>query len=85
MFCFALACARAGCVDRGLVREVSWPVFPFVIGLFVVIGGVENLGLTGYLAVWLGRLDSHPLAQLAVVAGGLGWPPTSSTTYPPRC
>ena len=70
--CLVLAVAgvHAGCVDKGLLREVSWPVFPFVIGLFVVIGGVENLGLPGHLATWLGRLDEHPLAQLAAVVGG---------------
>jgi arsenical pump membrane protein len=37
---------RAGRVRLGIVREISWSVFPFVIGLFVVIRAMENLGLT---------------------------------------
>jgi len=64
--------ARAGRVGWGLLREVSWPVFPFVVGLFVVIGGVENLGLTGRAAAWLAALDPHPLAGMAAVAGAAG-------------
>ena len=72
--CLALAVwgVRAHQVDGTLLREVSWPVFPFVVGLFVVIGGVENLGLTGPMAGWLLRLDTHPLAGMAAMAGGAG-------------
>ncbi len=72
--CLALAIRgiRAGRVEWGLLREVSWPVFPFVVGLFVVIGSVENLGLTRRAAGWLMRLDSHPLAGMAAMAGGAG-------------
>ena len=60
-----------------LVREISWPVFPFVVGLFVVIGGVENLGLTAPLARSLAPLQAHPLWGMPVwgmlaVAGGAG-------------
>lgn len=33
-------------------RGIAWPVFPFVIGMFIVIRGLENLGL----AAWLGGL-----------------------------
>ena len=72
--CLALAASgvRADRVGWGLLREVSWPVFPFVVGLFVVIGGVENLGLTGRMAMWLTALNAHPLASMAAMAGGAG-------------
>ena len=66
---FGLKCGR---VDRTVLREVSWPVFPFVVGLFVVIGGVENLGLTGPLAARLASLDAHAPGAMAAVAGGAG-------------
>ncbi len=72
--CLALTVfgVRAGRVDWRLLREVSWPVFPFVVGLFVVIGGVENLGLTGRMAGGLVALNPHPLAGMAAMAGGAG-------------
>ena len=72
--CLALAVwgVRARQVDGTLLREVSWPVFPFVVGLFVVIGGVENLGLTGRMAGWLLRLDTHLLTGMVAMAGGAG-------------
>ncbi len=63
---------RAGRVDAGLMREISWPVFPFVIGLFVLMGGVENLGLAGHMATWLARWNPSPLAGMAVTAGASG-------------
>ena len=73
MGCLALAIwgARTKRVDLGLLREISWPVFPFVIGLFVVIGGVENLGLTAPIARQLAALHS-PLLGLLAAAGGAG-------------
>ena len=59
-------------VGWSLLREVSWPVFPFVVGLFVVIGGVQNLGLTGLITVGISRLHAHPLLSLLAVSGGAG-------------
>lgn len=63
---------RTGQVDLGLLREVSWPVFPFVIGLFIVMGGVENLGLAGRMASWLVRWNPSPFAGMAAMAGAAG-------------
>jgi arsenical pump membrane protein len=46
------ACAILGAVgfvrkrlERGIAREISWSLFPFVVGLFVVVRAVENLPL----------------------------------------
>lgn len=71
--CLALAIwgFRTKRVDFGLLREISWPVLPFVIGLFVVIGGVENLGLTAPIAKCLTALHS-PLLGMLAAAGGAG-------------
>ena len=71
-FCLLVAGVRAGRVDRGLLGEISWSVFPFVIGLFMIIGGVENLGLAGHIVTWLCRLEAHPLLQMVVMASGTG-------------
>lgn len=63
---------RAERVGWTLLGEISWPVFPFVAGLLVLLGGVEALGVTGWIASWVGRLTSGSLAGMGVVAGGAG-------------
>ncbi len=55
-----------------IVREIAWPLFPFVVGLFVLVRGVENLGLAARAAGWLTLLGSHPLATALWTAGGAG-------------
>lgn len=53
---------------RALAGEISWPLIPFVIGMFTVIRGTER--------VWLARIDggptlaSHDLGALLAVAFG---------------
>ena len=32
-------------VDKEILKDISWSLFPFVVGLFVVIRSVENIGL----------------------------------------
>ncbi|MBV9848687.1 MAG: arsenic transporter [Armatimonadetes bacterium] len=59
-------------VDWGILREITWPLFPFVIGLFVVVRGVENLGLAGAAARGLADAGRAPLAQILATAFGAG-------------
>ena len=70
--CLIIWGVRTRRVDWKLMREISWPVFPFVIGLFVVVGGVENLGLTAPLSRGLTHLPRQPLWGMLAVAGGAG-------------
>lgn len=72
--CAVLAVWGAGTrqVRASLVRDVAWPLFPFVAGLFVVVQGVENLGLAAPAAAWLGRQALHPLAAAGAAALGAG-------------
>jgi arsenical pump membrane protein len=53
-----------------IVKEISWPIFPFVIGLFVVVRGVENLGLAPLLARGLAAAGPSPLTQALASAYG---------------
>jgi arsenical pump membrane protein len=55
-----------------IMREISWPIFPFVIGLFIVVRGVENLGLAGLAARALAQVGHSPLAQCIATALGAG-------------
>ena len=59
-------------VGFGLVKEISWPIFPFVIGLFVVVQGVENLGLASLAARGLAAAGSSPPALVLASAFGAG-------------
>ena len=43
----ALAGMALGRVNIRAVREIAWDLFPFVIGLFVAVQGIENLGIVG--------------------------------------
>lgn len=55
---------------KRLLHGISWPLFPFVIGLFVVVRGVENLGLAPLAAHGLARVGPTPLSQILVTGFG---------------
>ena len=54
-----------------LRREISWPLFIFISGMFLVIRGVENLGLTTWFGNGLIQLsDTSPLKASLLTAAG---------------
>ena len=56
-------------VDLPLLgKSISWSLFPFVIGLFVVMQGVENLGLAKNLANGLKLVGNNTFLQILVNA-----------------
>jgi arsenical pump membrane protein len=62
-------------VATGRVRirsagELAWGVFPFVVGLFVAVRGLENLGIVSRSSEWLARLRPGSPESLLVVSGG---------------
>lgn len=59
-------------VKADIFREISWSLFPFIVGLFVVIQGVENLGLAAYAARGLNAVGHHPLIVILTTAFGAG-------------
>jgi arsenical pump membrane protein len=61
-------------VDGKVWHEISWPLFPFVIGLFVVVRGVESLGIAPLAAQGLHHVGQSTLPQILATAfgGGLG-------------
>ncbi|MHB8619876.1 MAG: ArsB/NhaD family transporter [Chloroflexota bacterium] len=52
---------------RRLARDISWSIFPFVVGMFIVIQGLENAGLTAHLAAVILAMGRQNL-----LAGALG-------------
>ena len=69
--CAVLAVGSRGSkrVDASVLREVSWGVFPFVVGLFVVVRGLENVGFARAAAAMLGRVPGPSVARMAALAG----------------
>jgi arsenical pump membrane protein len=54
-----------------LRSEISWPLFVFISGMFLVIRGVENLGLTGLFGSELIKLaGASPLRASLITAAG---------------
>lgn len=60
------------CLDKGkLSREISWPLFVFITGMFIVVRGVENMGLTAAVGrVLLQLAGNSPLKAVLLTAGG---------------
>lgn len=49
---------------KELKGEISWELFPFVIGLFIEIRALENLGLIQIMAQTLTKFNHNPLEEL---------------------
>jgi arsenical pump membrane protein len=56
---------------RALAKKVSWLLFVFVGGMFIIIKAVEDLGFTSAFGkALLGLAGGHPFAAILLVAGG---------------
>lgn len=51
-------------------RHVGWSVVPFVIGLFVLVRGIENLGVERWAVDAMAGLSAHPRAAVPIVVAG---------------
>ena len=65
----AIAGAMAGCVHLRAARELTWDIFPFVIGLFIAVQGLENLGIIGAEAGWLESMRHGSIEKFLAAAG----------------
>ncbi len=78
----AIAGAAAGRVHIRALGELSWHVFPFVIGLFVAVQGLENLGLVGALSGWLAEMRPGSTAKLLAAAGATAFASNITNNLP---
>lgn len=53
----------------GLVRSAPWAVVAFSIGMYIVVYGLRNVGLTDHLGDLFERIAAHGLFAAAVGAG----------------
>jgi arsenical pump membrane protein len=58
-------------LNFALLRGIAWPIFPFVIGLFVVMRGIENLGISQVGIFWVSRIGANTLTAILTMAGGM--------------
>ena len=65
----ALAGLLAGRVHLRAAREIAWDLFPFVIGLFIAVQGLENLGIVGVETGWFAAMKAGSPEKLLAVAG----------------
>jgi arsenical pump membrane protein len=65
----AIAGAAAGRVRIRAAGELSWHIFPFVIGLFVAVQALENLGMVGAESGWLASMRPGSPEKLLAAAG----------------
>ncbi len=68
----ALNLARLGELDlRSLRREIGWPIFGFIAGMFLVVQGLQGAGITAALGRALAREAGHShLAAIAATVAG---------------
>ncbi len=61
-------------IGGGLLHEISWPLFPFVVGLFVVVRAFENLPFLDLATQFLARHRSDVTGSVIAtsLASGLG-------------
>jgi arsenical pump membrane protein len=64
----ALAAMLSGRVQVGAVAEIAWDVFPFVIGLFIAVQGLENLGIVAASSTWLAEMKPGSAEKLLTTA-----------------
>ncbi len=65
----AVAGAATGRVRARAAGEIAWGVFPFVVGLFVAVRGLENLGIVGAAASGLAEMRPGSVGKLLATAG----------------
>jgi arsenical pump membrane protein len=65
----AVAGTAVGRVRIRVVRELAWDLFPFVIGLFIAVQGLENLGIIGVSSGWLAEMRPGSPEKLLTAAG----------------
>jgi arsenical pump membrane protein len=65
----AIAGLLAGRVHVRTVLELSWDIFPFVIGLFIAVQGLENLGIVGLTSGWLAEMRAGSQEKFLAAAG----------------
>jgi len=63
----------AGRVQARNILELSWDLFPFVMGLFIAVQGLENLGIVSLSSGWLAEMRPGSPEKLLTAAGSIAF------------
>lgn len=66
---FAVAARGHVISTRRVLREAPWQIVIFSLGMYMVVYGLSNAGLTGFLTVALNRLAEHGIWTAALGTG----------------
>ncbi|GAA4702634.1 arsenic transporter [Brevibacillus fulvus] len=70
--CFLLAARAFKAIDtRRVVKEAPWSIVVFSIGMYVVVYGLRNVGLTDMLGQWIEAFANHGLLAATMGMGFL--------------
>lgn len=66
---FAVAARGHRISTRRVLREAPWQVVIFSLGMYLVVYGLKNVGLTHFITQWLDWLAEHGLWSAAIGMG----------------
>ncbi|WP_127539150.1 arsenic transporter [Paenibacillus illinoisensis] len=67
---FAILARKSEAVDlKRVVKEAPWSIVVFSVGMYIVVYGLRNAGLTDYLSRWLDTIAEHGLLAASVGMG----------------
>ncbi|MGY4523247.1 arsenic transporter [Pseudomonas sp. TE21394] len=66
---FAVAARGHRISTRRVLREAPWQVVVFSLGMYLVVYGLKNAGLTDFLSHWLERFAEHGVWGAAIGTG----------------
>ncbi|WP_405154928.1 arsenic transporter [Paenibacillus sp. FSL K6-0108] len=69
-FLFAILARKSEAVDlKRVIKEAPWSIVVFSVGMYIVVYGLRNAGLTDYLSRWLDAIADHGLLAASVGMG----------------
>ncbi|KGP79972.1 MULTISPECIES: arsenic transporter [unclassified Paenibacillus] len=67
---FAILARKSEAVNmKRVIKEAPWSIVVFSVGMYIVVYGLRNAGLTDYLSRWLDAIADHGLLAVSIGMG----------------
>lgn len=67
---FAILARKSEAVNmKRVIKEAPWSIVVFSVGMYIVVYGLRNAGLTDYLSRWLDAIADHGLLAASIGMG----------------